>query len=155
MLYLIVSESYTTNWHCAWLNLHLEWCYMKCFYMFPYSSRSKGTAAKIKLASDPFLVSLFSHVSSGSSGFFAYFCMPSQIFCTFLQVGALFFLAKKSDFLWSRERHNALSSFRTHITTPRLWYNFQRHDGETCSWSSRLSLGLWRQSCTYASSSCL
>ena len=63
--------------------------------MFPYSSGSKGTAAKIKLASDPFLVSFFSHVSSGSSGFFAYFCMPSQIFCTFLQVGALFFLAKK------------------------------------------------------------
>ena len=73
--------------------------------------------------------------------------MPSQIFCAFL-LRVLFFLAIKSDFLWSQERHNALSSFRTHITTPRLWHNFQRRDGETCSWSSRLSLGLWRQSCT-------
>ena len=83
---------------------------------FPYSSGSKGTAAKIKLASDPFLVSFFSHVSSGSSGFFAYFFMPSQILCAFLQVCALFFLAIKFDLLWSRERHNALSSFRAHIT---------------------------------------
>ena len=46
--------------------------------------------------------------------------MPSQIFCAFLQVCALFFLAIKSDFLWSRERHNALFSFRTRATTPRL-----------------------------------
>ena len=121
---------------------------------FPYSSGSKGTAAKIKLASDPFLVSFFSHVSSGSSGFFAYFFMPSQIFCAFLQVCALFFLAIKSDFLWSRERHNTLSSFRTHTTSPRLWHNFQRRNGENYSWSSRLSLGLWRQTCTYASSCC-
>ena len=103
--------------------------------MFPYSSGSKGTAAKIKLASGPFLVSFFSHVSSGSSGFFAYFFMLSQIFCAFLQVCALFFLAIKSDFLWSRERHNTLSSFRTHITSPRLWHNFQRRNGENYSWS--------------------
>ena len=115
---------------------------------------SKGTAAKIKLASGPFLVSFFSHVSSGSSGFFAYFFMPSQIFCAFLQVCALFFLAIKSDFLWSRERHNTLSSFCTHITLSRLWHNFQRRNGENYSWSSRLSLGLWRQTYTYASSSC-
>ena len=121
---------------------------------FPYSSGSKGTAAKIKLASDPFLVSFFSHVSSGSSGFFAYFFMPSQILCAFLQVCALFFLAIKFELLWSRERHNALSNFHTHITTPRLWHNIQQCKGENCSWSSQLSLGLWRQSCTYASSSC-
>ena len=67
--------------------------------IFPYSSGSKGTAAKIKLASDPFLVSSFSHASSGSSGFFAYFFMPFQILCAFLQVCALFFLAVKFDLL--------------------------------------------------------
>ena len=62
---------------------------------FPYSSESKGTAAKIKLASDPFLVSFFSHVSSGSSGFFAYFFMPSQIFCAFLQLEGSFLPCNK------------------------------------------------------------
>ena len=116
----------------------------------PLLPESKGTAAKIKLASDPFLVSFFSHVSSGSSGFFAYFFMPSQILCAFLQVCALFFLAIKFDLLWSREGYNALSSFHTIITTPRLWHNIQQCNGENCSWSSRLSLGC----CTYAPSSC-
>ena len=54
----------------------------------------------------------------------------------------------------ARERHNALSSFRTRISTPRLWHICRRYDWENCSWSSQLGLDLWRQSCTYASSSC-
>ena len=153
---VVLILSITVLWLClivSHTNMHV-WFKEIAVTKFPYSSGSKGTAAKIKLASDPFLVSSFSHASSGSSGFFAYFFMPSQIFCAFLQVYALFFLAIKSDFLWSRERHNTLSSFRTHTTSPRLWHNFQRRNGESYSWSSRLSLGLWWQTCTYASSSC-
>ena len=95
-----ILTPYNSTWSPSLpLKTYMYHFYTHIISLFPYSSGSKGTAAKIKLASDPFLVSFFSHVPSGSSGFFAYFFMPSQTLCAFLQVCALFFLAIKFNLL--------------------------------------------------------
>ena len=89
---------------------------MKPKFIFPYSSGSKGTAAKIKLASDPFLVSSF-HMCLPAlpASSLTSLCRPkySALFFKFAlfsssQLYPTFFEAGKDSMLYLASAHTSL-----------------------------------------------